>query len=371
MVELDDSLKQELMDEFHDLYDAIESALTVIVSDPRDELLRGLFRSIHTIKGNAGICGLKDIVNFTHALEEIAESLRSHRYQFSEPIRDCIQLGMDRLHSIHERDLQGIHFDNLKESELITLFREVSVASQDEVDAAANRLIDIISSGINPGKIHDYQDKPVLSAEEVCNQLCLLIDDKKRQSDLFFFQELSMLVDMKFPAWNAKSIQLFDWAHKINEIGGGLVDYEQFSAAIYMHDIGLSYIPNELLLEERELTQEELNLLQMHPILAYNHLDKIPGWEEAAQIVLQHHEHVNGTGYPNGLQGNEIHAGAKILAIVDRFFHLTNGCVSKENRRSVVRAVSDINTGIDSKYEGMWVQCFNHMVRKELREGYI
>ena len=369
-MDLDDNIKQELMDAFQDLYEAIEAALAVIRSNPTEELLRDLFRSIHTIKGNAGICGLTKIVNFTHSIEEVAESLRSGRYQLTDPIRNCVQLGMDRLHDLHRRELCDEQFDNLRESEFISLFHDIGIASEENVDKAANKLIDTMSSGIVLEKSQNLVTS-VLSAEEISQQLCLIIDDRKRQNDLFFFQELCVLTENKHATWSDRSIQLFDWAHKINVIGGNPINYEQLSAAIYMHDIGHAYMPSHLYDPGRDFDESEIELLRLHPIIAANHLEKIPGWEEASTIVLQHHEHINGTGYPNGLKDNEIHPGAKILCILDDFFHTTKGAVSKKERKSVVRAVSQINTRIDSVFDGLWVQCFNHMIRKELQSGLI
>ncbi len=370
MVELDANTKQELMDAFQDLYDAIESVLSIILENPKEDLLRDLFRSIHTIKGNAGICGLMEIVNFTHSIEEIAESLRSAKYSISLPIRNCIQLGMDRLYDIHKRDLCDEQLDNLREEEFISLFHEIGIASSENVDEEANKLIEIMSSGVNPKRDHQYPSGN-LSADEISQQLCLIIDDKKRQNDLFFFQELCVLTERTHPSWNNRSIQLFEWAHKINVIGGKPVNYEQLSAAIYMHDIGHAYLPEKIFKPGKELSNKEIELLHLHPVIASNHLEKIPGWEEAARIVLQHQEHVNGSGYPNGVKDQDIHPGAKILLILDAFFDMTNGGVSKTERKSVVRAVSQINAGINSIFDGLWVQCFNHMIRKELQNGVI
>ena len=372
MFELDRELKLELMDSFIDLYEDIENTLSEIAQHSSDELLKELFRSIHTVKGNAGICGLRGIADYTHSLEEIAESLRSFKFELTPAIRDTLQLGMDRLKDLHERELKGIHFDNLHEEKLAELFHAIAVADQYHVDEEAKKLIEFMASGV---VLDDSDVEPItlstLSSEQINREISIHVDDYKLQSDLFFFQEISALKDLKFEIWNSKSIQLFDWSHQMNEIAGNVVNYEQLSAAIYMHDIGLSYLPDHFLIDDAELSQQDRELVLQHPIIAFNHLSKIPGWEEAAKIALQYKEHINGSGYPNGITSDEMHPGAKILSIVTQFFNLTNGAVDKTKRHSVVRAISQINSGIDSLYDGMWVQCFNHMIRKELKSGSI
>jgi HD-GYP domain-containing protein (c-di-GMP phosphodiesterase class II) len=133
----------------------------------------------------------------------------------------------------------------------------------------------------------------------------------------------------------------------------------------------MSFLPLNLWSRKLDATQNELEELKYHTQWGYNYLVRIPGWEEAATIIHQHHEHVNGAGYPDGLKGDEIHDGAKILAILDTFFLLTNGRVDQSLRQSTVRAISAVNARVDTEFEGMWVQCFNHMIRGELKAGHI
>jgi HD-GYP domain-containing protein (c-di-GMP phosphodiesterase class II) len=84
-----------------------------------------------------------------------------------------------------------------------------------------------------------------------------------------------------------------------------------------LHDLGKIAIPAELLAKSGKLTTLEFALLKTHPQVAYNILKpiKLPG--HTAEIILQHHERLNGTGYPRGLRGYEILLEARILGVAD------------------------------------------------------
>lgn len=92
-----------------------------------------------------------------------------------------------------------------------------------------------------------------------------------------------------------------------------------------LHDIGKTKINAELLTKNRVFTPDEYNEMQKHTILGYQILK-----EEAnipllsAHCAFQHHERVNGTGYPRGIKGDEIHEFAKWIAIADSYDAMTN-----------------------------------------------
>jgi putative two-component system response regulator len=84
-----------------------------------------------------------------------------------------------------------------------------------------------------------------------------------------------------------------------------------------LHDLGKMAIPSGLLAKSGKLNHLEFALLKTHPQVAYNLLKpiKLPG--NAAEIILQHHERLDGSGYPQGLTGYEIFLEARILGVAD------------------------------------------------------
>ncbi len=92
---------------------------------------------------------------------------------------------------------------------------------------------------------------------------------------------------------------------------------EGIQAAGLMHDIGKMAVPAEILSKPSALTDMEMSLIQSHPRVAYDILKSVTFPWPVAQIVLQHHERIDGTGYPQGLRGDEILIEARVLAVAD------------------------------------------------------
>jgi HD-GYP domain-containing protein (c-di-GMP phosphodiesterase class II) len=110
---------------------------------------------------------------------------------------------------------------------------------------------------------------------------------------------------------------------------GLLLDYNQLKLAdlavgSLFHDIGMTKIALEILNKQKELTGEELKIIQTHPEIGYNILRQNQDVSTvSAHVALQHHERYNGTGYPRGITGDTIHEFARIVAVADTFDSLT------------------------------------------------
>ena len=87
--------------------------------------------------------------------------------------------------------------------------------------------------------------------------------------------------------------------------------------AANIHDIGKIAIPTEILSKPTKLTELEFSLIKTHAESGYNILKDIEFPWPVADVVLQHHERMDGSGYPQGLKGDDILLEARILAIAD------------------------------------------------------
>ncbi len=87
--------------------------------------------------------------------------------------------------------------------------------------------------------------------------------------------------------------------------------------AALIHDIGKIYVPAEILSRPTMLTESEFALLKTHPEVGYKILRNIEFNWPVAEIILQHHERLDGSGYPRGLKGSDICLEARILAVAD------------------------------------------------------
>jgi putative nucleotidyltransferase with HDIG domain len=92
---------------------------------------------------------------------------------------------------------------------------------------------------------------------------------------------------------------------------------EKLRIAGTLHDLGKVAIPTEILVKPGKLTVQEFSIIKTHPKTGYEILQPLEFPGETTQIVLQHHERLNGSGYPRGLSGREILLEARILGVAD------------------------------------------------------
>ena len=91
-----------------------------------------------------------------------------------------------------------------------------------------------------------------------------------------------------------------------------------------LHDIGKAFVNQDILNKPGKLTLDEMRLIQRHSAYSYEECLKMGYSDEIALTVFQHHENWDSTGYPNGISGDAIHLGARILKIADVFDALTS-----------------------------------------------
>jgi putative nucleotidyltransferase with HDIG domain len=120
---------------------------------------------------------------------------------------------------------------------------------------------------------------------------------------------------------------------------------EALRCGAMLHDIGKIALPDEVLKKGDALSDEETELFKKHPKTGFEIVSTIPDMEMAARIVSQHHERYDGKGFPDGLAGDQILKGARILAVVNAYDKLRNGekpgqGVSKEAALASIESLS-------------------------------
>ena len=129
---------------------------------------------------------------------------------------------------------------------------------------------------------------------------------------------VSLVVESKDPYTAVHQRRVAELAQAIaEEIGFS----EWWSIGIYiaglLHDIGKVAIPTEILNKPGKLSEYEFSLIKNHPRVGYEILERIEFPWPVTRVILQHHERLNGSGYPEGLSGKDIIPEARILSVAD------------------------------------------------------
>lgn len=131
----------------------------------------------------------------------------------------------------------------------------------------------------------------------------------------------------------------------------------------YLHDIGKITVPSEILSKPGHLSRAEFELIKAHPLAGYDILKSVEFPWPVAEAILQHHEHLDGSGYPQGLKGEAIGLEARIITVAD----IVEAMASHRPYRPVVgleNALEEIRAGADSRYDGAAVQACLRLFRE-------
>jgi PAS domain S-box-containing protein len=142
--------------------------------------------------------------------------------------------------------------------------------------------------------------------------------EKLRKALRATIQSISLTLEMKDPYTSGHQQRVADLARSIATEMGLSADRQDFiHTASAIHDIGKISIPSAILSKPTQLSDLEFGLIKTHSQSGYNILKDIEFPWPVADVVLQHHERMNGSGYPQGLKGYDILLEARILAVSD------------------------------------------------------
>ena len=149
--------------------------------------------------------------------------------------------------------------------------------------------------------------------------------DRKAGLGIFgFLDRLVTSVDSKDHYTRAHCESTAEYALMLaQEIGLSPSAQRILRLAALLHDVGKICIPDEILRKPGELTAEEFAVIKHHVSIAENLIVDVPNAEEVREIARHHHERFDGSGYPDGLKGEDIPFLARVLALVDAFSAMT------------------------------------------------
>lgn len=146
-------------------------------------------------------------------------------------------------------------------------------------------------------------------------QLCAQLEDNYLQAAL----NLAMMIERREAA-RVDNRQIAQWAEEIaRELRLSSQEQATIRWAALLHDVGKRVVPESLLQKTEALTEDEWALIRQTPLEGERMIEAIPSLREAARLVRHFRERYDGSGYPDGLRGEQIPLGARILAVVDAY----------------------------------------------------
>jgi HD-GYP domain-containing protein (c-di-GMP phosphodiesterase class II) len=164
------------------------------------------------------------------------------------------------------------------------------------------------------------------------------LEDQFRQQTLAMATSLVSLIDLRDRYTGGHSARVARYVRQIAmEMCLPDEDTETIVFAASLHDIGKIGVPDHILLKPGALKPDEFEWIRRHPEWGWMALRTVNGFENAALLVLHHHEWLNGRGYPSHLEGKEIPRGSRLISVADSYDALTT---DRPYRRARTHAVA-------------------------------
>ncbi|WP_395340578.1 HD domain-containing phosphohydrolase [Ningiella sp. W23] len=364
--ELEDDILNDLHEEIQELHEASEQALIELELTPNDnELQRSLFRCVHTIKGDLGLVGFMPMIEVLQYLEDILDLLRKGEAQYTSNLSDLVLKLLDHVTKFVNDCIQSgkAVYDKSALDATIEVIKTITKDNRDEHDKRLEQAVRCLT------KEEALDDDPALAPRIELAKTGVPKDlSPEKQGDVLFFRELMRPIEKRAGYVEGRGERMAILAFYINSLSSEPLAEDQLAVACYVHDFGLAFMPNQIVTKEDELSALEQNLLRSHVYKSTRLIEHLNEWDEARKMVMQHHENVDGSGYPLGIDGDKICDGAKLLGILDRYDNLTHIAPANGEVLSEKEAVIAINQRYKGQLSGKWLRLFNQGMTALLKQ---
>jgi two-component system cell cycle response regulator len=139
------------------------------------------------------------------------------------------------------------------------------------------------------------------------------------------------------------------------------IEAQLVGLAAELHDVGKEAVPDEVLSKPGPLDEDEMAFIRQHTIIGQRILGVSPALNYVAQLVRSSHESIDGTGYPDGLHGDEIPLGSRVVAVCDAFDAMVSERPYRE-AMSVEEAIAELKRCAGTQFDAGVVEAFTSIV---------
>jgi putative nucleotidyltransferase with HDIG domain len=174
---------------------------------------------------------------------------------------------------------------------------------------------------------------------------------------------LAAAIDEKDPYTRGHSDRVAKYSIMIaQQLGLPAGELEKIRISALLHDVGKIGVDDRVLKKPGALTTEEFTLMKQHPLKGANIMRPVAQLKEMLPGIELHHEHVNGGGYPHGLQGDEIPLMARIIAVADTLDAMTTNR-PYQSAMDLEFAMNSILKLANTKFDAAVVDALERVVR--------
>ena len=244
--------------------------------------------------------------------------------------------------TLHVRESEMPKFYEFAGKQLNDIMGGTGLSETERQEKAAKAVRALVSDLFTPGGETEETSKRVIgSAQNVVNSF---IEFSKKGKSLYL-RLLAVAGDKSGAYSHASNVSTFA---AMFSIGLGVGDPEQLALAGLLHDIGIAELPTDLQARAEETySEEEKKLYYTHTGLSLEILSrrKINVPPAVSTMILQHHERIDGKGFPHGLSGEGVEPASQLLAIADRFDELTEVKPGKRHMSPIESLQSILKSG--------------------------
>ena len=193
------------------------------------------------------------------------------------------------------------------------------------------------------------------------------LESRRRQTERISLQTiktLSVTVETKNVYTNGHSQRVADYSALIaGALGWDDKRINNLRNAAYMHDVGMIGIPDSIVNKPTRLTEEEYAIIQRHTLIGADILKDITLIEHVAEVAHYHHERYDGTGYPEGIAGEEIPIEARIVAVADSYDAMNSKRIYR-NALEKEKIIEELASCSGTQFDPVIAELFVRLIRE-------